>query len=160
MKNLTSVIGGLAGAVALNLLHETARRLCSSAPRIDKLGKEALSKSLASAGIKPPSGKKLYQATLAADVLSNAVYFSFIGAGNPRHLFLRGAAAGLLAGVGAITLPEPLGLNDRPVNKTITSSVLTVGYYLFGGLVTAAAISLMNKEKAEKQRESIEDAIL
>lgn len=160
MKNLTSVIGGLAGALALNLLHETARRFCSDAPRIDKIGEQALSKSLTSAGINPPSGKKLYQATLAADILSNAMYYSVIGAGKPKHLFLRGAAVGLIAGIGAIALPEPIGLNDRPVNKSTTSSFLTVGYYLFGGIVTAAAISLMRKENTRTGKSDISNASL
>jgi hypothetical protein len=160
MKNSTSLIGGLAGAIALNLLHETARRFFSSAPRIDKIGEQALSKSLASAGIQPPSGKKLFGATLAADVISNAVYYSLLGAGKPKHLLLRGAAAGLIAGIGAVKLPEPMGLDDRPVNKNATSSLLTVGYYVFGGLVAAAAISLLKKEKTNKKKLSVDNAIL
>lgn len=160
MKNLTSVIGGLAGAVALNLLHETARRFYPSAPRIDKIGEEALAKSLSSVGIHPPSGERLYQATLAADVLSNAIYYSFIGAGKPKHLLLRGAAVGLVAGIGAISLPEPMGLHDRPVNKETVTSFLTVGYYVFGGLVTAAAITLINKEKKDKKKPAVENAVL
>lgn len=160
MKNLRSLVGGLAGAVALNLLHETARRCFSSAPRIDKIGEQALSKSLKSAGIQPPSGKKLFQATLAADVISNAIYYSLLGAGKPKHLFLRGAAAGLIAGIGAVKLPEPMSLDDRPVNKNATSSLLTVGYYVFGGLVAAAVISLMNKEKTVQRKLSVDNAIL
>lgn len=159
MKNLTSIVGGLVGAVALNILHETNRKFCSSAPRIDKVGKQALSKSLKYAGITPPKGKKLYQATLVADVVSNALYYSVIGATNPKHLFLRGAAVGLIAGIGAVTLTKPLGLDDSPVNKNATASALTIGYYLFGGLVTATAISLIRKEKKGNVKRVVESAL-
>lgn len=160
MKNLTSIIGGLAGSIALNILHETARKFSSKAPEINKLGEQALSKSLKAVGIQPLTGKDNYHATLIADVISNTTYYSLIGSSKSKHLFLSGAFSGLMAGIGAITLPQPMGLNDKPVNKTTTSSLLTVGYYVFGGIVTAATISMLRKRKADSVKPKIETAIL
>ena len=145
MKEIENLAAGLAGAVALNVLHETVKRLDSDAPRVDLVGEEALSKTLESVGIEPPKGNTLFTTTLAADVVSNALYYSAIGIGKRKYLLLRGAAYGLAAGIGAVTLTEPMGLNDAPVTRTNKTKVLTVAWYLIGGLVTALAIKGLKK---------------
>ncbi|HKH61818.1 MAG TPA: hypothetical protein VKA49_13350, partial [Flavitalea sp.] len=59
----------------------------------------------------------------------------------------RGAALGLAAGVGALKLSEPFGLDDTPISKSTRRKVLTVAWYLAGGLVTALILEKMrNKE--------------
>jgi hypothetical protein len=145
MKTVKNFIGGLAGAVALNILHETVRRFDHNAPQVHLVGEEALSKSIKSAGLEPPTGNALYAATLAGDIVSNALYYSLIGAGKKKNLLWRGAGYGLAAGIGALTLTKPLGLSDAPVTKTTETKVLTVAWYLFGGLVAAATIKAMRK---------------
>ncbi|KAA6440327.1 hypothetical protein FEM33_06900 [Dyadobacter flavalbus] len=145
MKAINNISAGLAGAVVLNILHESAKRFFPNAPRVDLVGEEALSGILESAGIEPPKGNALYAATLAADVVSNALYYSLIGAGKKENVLLRGAGIGLAAGIGALTLTKPLGLNDAPVNRTNTTKALTVAWYLVGGLVTALVIKGTNK---------------
>ena len=147
MKTIRNIAGGLAGAIALNILHETVKRLDHDAPRIDLVGEEALSESIEHLGGNAPTGDALYAATLAGDLISNAMYFSMIGAGKKKYLFLRGAGYGLAAGIGALTLTKPLGLNDAPITKTNKTKVLTVAWYLFGGLVTALTIKALQKKK-------------
>jgi len=137
IKNL---IGGLAGAIVLNIVHETARRFVKKAPRIDKVGEEAVTKSLHAAGLSAPTGKTLFGTTLVADIASNAGYFAMIGKGERQTLLLRGAGYGLIAGLGAIGLTQQLGLSDKPITKTPETKVMTVAWYLIGGLVTALVI--------------------
>ena len=146
MKILKNFAGGLAGAIALNILHETAKRYLHDAPRVDLVGEEALTKLAETADIEPPKGDNLYLATLVGDVLSNAVYYSFIGAGKKKNLLLRGAGLGFAAGVGALTLTRPMGLSDAPVNRTNTTKALTIAWYVFGGLVTAITIKALRKK--------------
>jgi hypothetical protein len=145
MKALKNLLGGLAGAVALNILHETVRRFDHDAPRVDLIGEEGLTKLAGKANIKAPKGDKLYAATLAGDIISNALYYSTIGAGNKKYVLLRGAGLGLAAGIGALTLTKPLGLSDAPVTRTDKTKVLTVAWYLTGGLVTALTIKALRK---------------
>jgi len=145
MKAINNITAGLAGAVVLNVLHESAKRFFPNAPRVDLVGEEALTDILESAGIEPPKGNALYAATLAADIASNALYYSFIGKGKKENVLLRGAGIGLAAGIGALTLTKPLGLNDAPVNRTNTTKALTVAWYLVGGLVTALIIKNTDK---------------
>ena len=148
MKLLKNIIGGLAGAAALNLLHETARHFDPETPRVDLIGEEALSKGLKTLGAQPPTGNALYAATLAADLLSNSFYYSFIDAGKKKYLVLRGLAYGAAAGIGALKLTEPLGLSDAPVTRTEQTQLLTVAFYTFGGLVTALVIKSLRNKKA------------
>jgi hypothetical protein len=146
MPTLKSLLAGLGGAIALNVLHESLKKKGRNMPRIDKLGEEAVQKSLRqTTGEKIGSHENLYAATLGADLVSNALYFSAIGAGGPKYIWFKALTLGLTAGTGAITLPGKVGLNPKPVAKTAKTKSLTVGYYLFGALVTAAILDATAK---------------
>ena len=145
MKLLKSLLAGFAGAAALNILHESVRRLDPDAPRIDLLGEQALSKSINRLNLEVPGGNNLYQATLAGDIISNSLYYSAIGVGEGKNIYLKGALAGITAGLGAISIPDKVGLDDTPVNKTDKTKILTVAWYVIGGLVTAAVFNRLKK---------------
>ncbi len=145
MKSLKSLLAGFAGAAALNILHESVRRFDPGAPRIDLLGKQALSKSMANLNLDSPKGDNLYLATLAGDIISNTLYYSAIGLGDKKNIYFKGAIAGLTAGLGAISIPDKVGLDDTPVTKTDKAKILTVTWYLIGGLVTAAVFKHLKK---------------
>jgi hypothetical protein len=147
-KVLTNILGGLAGAVALNLLHETVRRLDPEAPRIDLVGEEGMNRLMLKAGAEPLEGNALYTATMAGDVMSNALYYSTIGFGNRKHLIRRGAVLGISAGLGALALTKKMGLDDQPVNRSEKTKIMTIGYYLFGGLVAGATIKALRKKRS------------
>ncbi|MGK9116439.1 hypothetical protein [Olivibacter jilunii] len=144
MKFAINMLGGLAGALILNIIHESAKKLFKEAPEIDKVGQEAIKKTSRTVGITPPTGKKLYTTTLLSDLASNTMYYSAIGKGDSQGLFWRGAGYGLTAGLGAIGLTKPLGLNDAPINKSMVSKILTVAWYTLGGIVAASAIKLLD----------------
>lgn len=146
MKVLKAILAGFAGAAALNILHETVRRFDRGAPRVDLLGEEALTKSLNSLNIKAPTGDNLYAATLAGDLISNGIYYTTIAMSGSKNLYLKSAVAGITAGLGAIKLPDKMGLDDEPVTKTDKTKVLTVAWYLIGGLVTAAVFNRLNRD--------------
>lgn len=146
MKAVKDLFGGMLGAVTLNVLHEIYRRFDPLAPRVDLVGEEALTKTVQATGHQAPTGKRLYFATLIGDILSNSIYYALIGKGH-KHLLLRGAALGLAAGVGALTITKPLGLDDTPVNRSARTKVLTVAWYLAGGIVTALVIGKMRSKK-------------
>ena len=147
MKIVNALAGGFAGAIALNLLHETVRRFDPKAPRIDLLGEEALNRTLTNFNAQPLKGKNLYLATLAGDVISNGLYYALIGFGEKKNIWLKGASIGLAAGFGAIEIPKTAGLDDKPVTKTNKTKILTVAWYFIGGLVACAVISKLQKNQ-------------
>lgn len=139
MKNL---VAGLGGAIALNLLHESLKHK-KGTPRIDLVGEEALQKTLEPFGAAIKDEDNLYAATLGADIISNAMYYSTIGAGGTANIWSRALALGLTAGVGAVKLPEQVGLDDEPVAGSTKKQAMTIAYYVAGALVTAGLLKLM-----------------
>ena len=148
---IRSLAGGLAGAIVLNIIHETAKRFSHKAPRIDKVGEEALSKTLHAVGASAPTGNALFGTTLAADIASNTMYYAMIGKGSKDNLLLRGAGYGLFAGLGAVGLTQKLGLSDKPVTKTTETKVMTVAWYLLGGLAAALVMQKVGELEESKQ---------
>lgn len=126
---LKKMLAGLGGAIALNILHEIVRKNCNNVPHINELGEEALQKATDGTSLEISDPNKLYAATLAGDIVSNAIYY---GTTATNHNFTSGLAAGL----GAIVLPKKLGLDDSPVAENNKKKIMTVGYYLFGAIVT------------------------
>jgi hypothetical protein len=148
--SLAKALGsGLIGACALTLLHETARRFIPGAPRMDVLGMRAIAKSLRLVDQEPPPDEQLHALALAGDVLSNSLYYSLVGAGAPCAVWLRGTLLGLGAGVGAVVLPQPLGLGKGPSARTASTRAMTIGWYLAGGLAAAAAFQLLGDGTCE-----------
>ncbi len=147
MKMINSLIGGFAGALALNVIHESARQLSSDAPQIQKIGEEAVVKLSKTAGVNSPKGNQLYATTLIGDIVSNGLYYSAIGIGSAKNRWLSALSLGLTAGTGALKLTKPLGLNDQPVNKNERTQAMTIAWYVIGALVTAAVINTLEKKK-------------
>lgn len=153
MKTIASLGGGLAGACAVTLIHESVRKIVPKAPRMDLLGMNAISKGLNAAGIKTPTGNKLYTMALAGDILSNAVYYALAGRGDEKNIWLKSSMLGLAAGVAAVTLPRPLGLEERHSARTVETKLMTIGLYVAGALVATAIMKLMAKKKHRRNQE-------
>jgi hypothetical protein len=152
MKPKSAAGGGLAGAIALTLIHEGLRRINPKAPRMDLLGMNALSNLIKGAGKEPPAKDKLYGWTMAGDVLSNSLYYSLTGVGHKKGALLRGGLIGLAAGAGAVLLPRPLGLNEAYSNRSTQTKLLTVGLYIAGGLVSAGVLRLLHKREEKRNK--------
>lgn len=141
-KNL---MAGLAGAIALNVLHETVRKTNNNVPRLNLLGQEALNKTLEKYGTPIADEAELYRNTLIADVVGNTIYYSFIG-GKPALIWPKAVFLGLSAGTAALKLPEKIGLDPSPVTFSKQTKALTMAYYLFGALVTAYILQTSTKK--------------
>lgn len=124
------IIAGLGGAIALSLLHEAIRKNFDNVPEINKVGEEALNKALDKADMKITNHDQLYAATLAGDVIGNGMYYATTATSGFN------IASGLAMGLGALALPEKIGLDEKPVAESTQKKVMTVAYYLFGAIVT------------------------
>jgi len=141
-----NIIGGLAGAIVLTLLNESLKNVNSDMPRIDLVGKEVVQKTAEYFGLDIENSESLLSTALVSDIISNTAYYSLIN-GEKEELWLKAASAGLLAGLGAVNLPDKMGLNDEPVSKSLTTKALVIGYYLAGAFTTAAVIRMMEKSR-------------
>lgn len=142
MKLLKAIAGGLAGACAITALHQFIKNKDKNAPRMDLLGMESITKILQKAGVAPPEADKLYYITMGGDIFSNTIYYSLAGLGKDKT-WLKGSALGLAAGLGAVLLPKPMGLNEKHSTRTSETQLLSVLYYFAGGLVSSGVIKLL-----------------
>lgn len=150
MKALSAIGGGLAGAVAVTLIHESVRRLVPEAPRMDLLGMEAISKGIDAAGGDQPGRQALFNWAMAGDIVTNAMYYSIAGIGKDKNIWLKSSMLGLAAGLGAVSLPAPLGLDPKHSNRSLQTQLMTVGLYVAGSLVTAAVLKLLSTNRAKR----------
>jgi hypothetical protein len=150
MKTLTALGGGLAGAVAVTLIHESVKKIIPQAPRMDLLGMNAITKGLHAAHLKKPGDTRLFVIAMAADIFTNALYYSLAGMGKEKNIWVKSSMLGLAAGIGAVVLPRPLGLQEKRSNKTVTTQIITVGLYITGALITTSMMKLFEKKKTKK----------
>jgi hypothetical protein len=143
-----ALASGIAGAAVLTGLHEVARRVVPHAPRMDVIGERALSDGMKAAGMRPPRGSQLFRATLLGELVSNALYYSVVGAGSRARALRRGVLVGLAAGLGAVFLPPRMGLGRPPGNKPPVTPLLTIAWYTAGGLAAALAAQLVHDQTA------------
>jgi hypothetical protein len=139
----SSTLGGIAGAVALTLLNEGVRKIDKNAPRLDLLGQNALAKLMKGNNIIPQAAQKFFP--LAGDLLTNSMFYGMAKGNGTGNTFLRGALLGLSAGIGALTLPKQLGLEEKHTNENSHKALLTVAWYVIGGLVAAAVINAIDE---------------
>lgn len=151
MKPTIALAGGLLGAGAITLIHESVKNIVPKAPRMDLIGMEALSRLMVRSGKIPPPPKKLYATALVGDLVSNALYYSVAGIGSSKDVWTRGAALGIAAGLGALLVPQRVGLLSAPSHRSKASQSMTLGLYVIGGLVAAAAMSWLHKRSVENR---------
>lgn len=144
MRWIRNMAAGLMGSVALNILHEVVRKNLRNVPEVNLIGAEAVNKTLSHYGRPIQDPNDLHKVTLELDLIANAAYYSAIG-GSGKYIWPKAIAMGLSAGIGALKLPAPLGLDPTPVTATTQKQVMTVGYYLFGALITAIALKTILK---------------
>lgn len=143
--NLSSTLGGLAGACALTLLNESVKKIDQDAPRLDLLGQNALAKLMKGKDIMPRTVKQVFP--VAGDLITNSLYYGMTQGKSPQDTFFRGAVLGLSAGVGAVVMPKQLGLEEAYTGRTTKTKLMTVALYFIGGLVAAAITNALEDKK-------------
>jgi len=145
MRPLAQAAAGLAGATAVTLINETARRYIADAPRMDQLGERGVKMIARGLHAPEPADQTAHEIALAGDLALNGAYYALVGTG--RKAWLRGAILGTLAGVGAVILPPYLGLGRDASQRTNRTKLMTFGYYFTGGIVAAAVAQLFRRDE-------------
>ena len=147
-----ALLSGMAGAAALTAVHQAAQMVSDNAPRMDVVGMRAIArgKNAAAAGADSSTQHpSLYNMALAGDLLFNSAYYSL------ATTWARGAALGLIAGIGALLLPKRMGLGDPPGSEHVSNQVMTVAWYVVGGLAAAWTAQCLAERRAEDAREFV-----
>jgi hypothetical protein len=149
MKLMASLVGGLAGAITVTILHELTRKVDPSAPRLDLVGESAAQKLAQKAGYTPPTGNSLYASSLAGSLLTNTLSYSLAGVSGKKPLSI-GTIVGAVMGYGAVKLPKKLGLSNVHTDGSSKRRWLTVALYITGGLVASAVTRRLEKKRQQR----------
>lgn len=142
---LSSVIGGLAGACALTLINQVVSKVDREAPRLDLLGMNAVAKFFKGSHAAPSFVQKLFPVSMAGDLMSNTLYYALASSQSKDKTLIKGLALGVGAGLGAVVLPKPMGLDASTTNLTRKTQAMTVAWYIIGGLVAAAVMNAIDE---------------
>lgn len=132
MSTIANFVGGLAGACAVTAVNETLRRVVPQAPHLELTGIRAVRQLFLKTDTKLPDQESQYEMAIGGDIMANASYYSLAGTSTTKGVLL-----GLAAGLGGIYLPEKLGLGSAPTSRSLTTQIMTVSYYVLGGIVAA-----------------------
>lgn len=151
MMTIPSLVAGVAGAGALNLIHESARKTIPNAPHVDLLAMRGVGLFfLRPLGAQVPLGK-LRRWVLAGDLISNSLYYAaVVGASrnqNPASVWKRSLAWGLFAGGTVVALPSLLRMQQQESRNFPVTAALTVAWYTIGSLTAAAVFNFQSKAR-------------
>ena len=152
MNTESAMEGGATAAATLTILHEVVRRFNPDAPRMDELGMQALTKIFKKLHMEVPDQDQLYLLASASEMATNSLYYALAGAGSKNNVWLRGALLGALAGIGAVVLPGPLGLDGSASSRTPKTKLMTIAWYLVGGIVAAAVTQELDRRQRKRER--------
>lgn len=141
MNILNLIATGFAGSSALTGLHQILRNM-EGAPRVDLLGKQAIEKALGDDKANF-SDKSLYWSSIAGDILSNSAFYSIIA--RAKNPVFTGAIVGAVIGVMTLVSPNILNLDKDLVKSSDTKKYITIGYYIFGGIVAGLMASTIKR---------------
>jgi hypothetical protein len=147
---------GIAGAVALTAIHQAAQFFTANAPRMDVLGRRAITATLDRGGWQAPAEPALQRWALAGDLAANSLYYSLVAAGRRSGAWGRGAALGIAAGAGALMLPQRMGLGAPPRSHSVANQIMTIAWYTLGGLVAAAVAASFRDRTEPAERLTLE----
>ena len=136
MKFKNALLAGAAGATALTLVHEGTRQIVSTAPRVDIIGRKLVSYAFYQTGNAAPDKEKHYAIAMMGDLVSNALYYSLVGWGRSSSALTKGLWLGVGGGVAAVVAPQYLDLPEEPVSRESSTTLMTIGWYTLGGVVT------------------------
>jgi hypothetical protein len=135
----TALASGAVGAGVLTLLHESARLALAGAPRMDIVGMRAIDHAMDGMHMELLGRRGLRRAALVSDLVGNSLYYAGVAGRTPAETWKRGVLLGAVAGISVVALPERLGLGTPPNSGSWSNQVMTVAWYVIGGLAAAAA---------------------
>lgn len=142
MNTIRMLCSGLAGAVAATATQQALKATVPDPPRMDVLGMRGVRKVLESLHIPVPEGRDLFNSALVGDIICNSLYFSPVGKKSGAAAIGSGLSLGLMAGIGALKLPQQLGLASKE-ERDPKKMALTMAIYVAGGLAAAVVANVL-----------------
>ena len=140
---LATLAGGIAGALIIKGIHELVKKLDKDVPHFDHLDLNVREKHNFFGG-EGGTENKFFSGGLTGDLLNNAIHKSVSGLSD-SNTDLKGGILGIASGLGAIYLPEVLGINhEHKGHSEKKHQVLATIYSLAGVFIASKVVEWIN----------------
>jgi hypothetical protein len=163
MQMGSAITAGAIGTTAITLLHEGARQVIPNSPRVELMGMRGIQKyGLDPLGLTVPR-PLLYSLSIAFDLVHNSLGYAMAvglaGNQNKKRLWTTAILYGLGTGIFTLTMPPLVKIGQQPTKNLKATSAMTIGMYILGGIITAAAFSFFSKNSEGMPEEEIYAAV-
>ncbi|HEX8333593.1 MAG TPA: hypothetical protein VF622_13315 [Segetibacter sp.] len=140
---LAALAGGIAGALVIKGIHELVKKLDKDVPHFDNLDLTATQKNNFFGG--EGDSAKFFSGGLTGDLLNNAIHSSVTGLSD-KDADLKSGILGIASGLGAVYLPEVLGINkEHKGHSDKKHHVLSSIYNLAGVFIASKVVEWFNE---------------
>jgi hypothetical protein len=87
--------------------------------------------------------RRLHRLALAGDLVANSLFYAAIPAPSRGATWWRAALFGTAAGVGALLLPQRIGLGTPPYSHDRANQFMTVAWYVVGAVAAAMTANML-----------------
>ncbi len=91
--------------------------------------------------------ESLHRLALVGDLVSNSIYYAAVAGATANATWSRAAVLGSAAGLGALLLPQHIGLGAPPHSDSQANQVMTVAWYLVGAAAAAAVANALGARR-------------
>jgi hypothetical protein len=141
---LAALAGGIAGALIIKGIHELVKKLDQDVPHFDHFDLNATQKNNFFGG--EGESAKLFSGGLTGDLLNNAIHNSVTGLSD-KDADLKSGILGIASGLGAVYLPEMLGINkEHKGHSDKKHHVLASIYNLAGVFIASKVVEWFNEK--------------
>jgi hypothetical protein len=156
-NKVAGLAGGILGALVIKGIHELVKKLDKDVPHFDHLDHSAHEKhNFFGGGGAEPS--KFFSGGLTGELFNNAIHQSVAGLSD-KTTDLKSGIMGIASGLGAVYLPEVLGINnEHKGHSDHKHQVLSTIYNLAGVFIAAKVVEWFN-DKFNKENDHHHSAL-
>lgn len=151
MSKVAALIGGIAGALVIKGIHELVKKIDSDVPHFESMDLDTPQKNnfLSGDSDTPP---KFFSGGITGDIFNNAIHSSISGLSD-HSTDVKTGLLGVASGIGAIYIPEVLGLNKEHHGASEKKhEALRAIYGLAGVFIAGKVIEWVNERWHRRER--------
>lgn len=137
-NKVAALAGGLVGALVIKGIHELVKKIDRDAPHFDFFDMEA-SKKQGFVGGESGTVNKLFSGGVTGDMFNNAIHNSITGL-QDNATDIKDGLLGVASGLGAVYLPEVLGINKEHKGHSDAKHQVLATIYSLAGVFIAGKV--------------------
>ena len=148
MSKVAALVGGIAGALVIKGIHELVKKLDKDVPHFDSMDLDAPRKYNFFSG--DSDAPKFFSGGIIGNIFNNAIHHSISGLSD-KTTDAKSGFLGIASGLGAIYLPEVLGLNKEHKGASEKKHEALIAIYSLAGVFIATKVIEWLTEKFESR---------